>query len=81
MVNGRKRSRRNKNKAKQILSYTVTVNHEHAECDLCSLPSPVLYDFEDGSTMCQLCSGQGDSNFLYRTAVIGGLYGAWGGDW
>lgn len=84
MAIGRKRSRRNKNKTRtvEIAKYTVLVNHETSECDVCSLPSPVLYDFEDGSSLCELCSGNGGSDFLYRTAVIGGLYGGWaGGDW
>ena len=83
MANGKKRSRRNKNTSAPILQYTVTVGHESSECDLCCLPSPVLYDFPDGSTLCQLCSGSdGGDRYLYRMAVLGGLYGGWGdGGW
>lgn len=82
MAFGFKRRGRYKGATTPIGSYTVTFAHEpSAECDTCGLPAPVLYEFEDGSASCELCSGSGGGDFLWRTAVLGGLYSGWiGGD-
>lgn len=59
-----------------IYTYTVTVGHNQGECDICCMPAPVIYEFEDGSRACAICSGAGGDS-LYRNAVLGGLFGGW----
>ena len=81
MASRKKRSNSNNNQS--LATYTVTVSQGNAtECDTCCLPNPVMYSFEDGSTICETCkNGLTDQDYM-RMAIsgMGGLYHM-GGDW
>lgn len=82
-----KRKARSSNKSNQstaIGSYTVTMmqGKTYIECDTCGLPSATLYEFEDGSSSCDVCvNGMSTTDYLLTGILMtGGMYGL-GGDW
>jgi hypothetical protein len=82
MAFGKKRSNP-KNNQTTLGTYTVTVTRGAAtECDTCCLPHPVMYSFQDGSTICEICkNGLSDQDYmLMAISGMGGLYHM-GGDW
>ena len=72
------------NQSTEIGSYTVTMvqGPSYVECDTCGLPSATVYEFDDGSTSCEMCvKGMSTTDYLLTGILMtGGMYGL-GGDY
>lgn len=83
MARRKKRTNTKNNQGSTISKYTVVVcQGAYIECDTCCQISPTMYEFEDGSCVCETCV-RGLSTFDYLMAGIytaGGVYG-YGGEW
>lgn len=83
MAHRRKRTRSKKSTGSTLAKYTVVVcQGEYIECDTCCMISDTMYEFEDGSCVCDTCL-HGLSTFDYLMAGIytaGGIYGYDGGE-
>lgn len=82
----KKRARNNRNQATQLGSYTVTQlqSKNYIECDTCCMPAMTVYEFEDGSMVCDMCvHGMSSMEYLLTGILLqGGAYGYDGGnDW
>lgn len=84
MAKRKKRSSAKGGKGSTLTSYTVTLcQGAYIECDTCCFTGPVMYEFEDGSCICETCL-RGFSPIDYALAGIlsmGGVYGYGGEFW
>ena len=79
-----KRPNSKNNQGATLAKYSVVVcQGAYIECDTCCFTNEVMYEFEDGSCICQTCL-HGLNTFDYLMAGIftaGGVYGYGGEFW
>jgi hypothetical protein len=78
MAKRKKWPRAKGSKGSTLTTYAVTIcQGAYIECDTCCFTSPVMYEFADGSCICETCL-HGMSTIDYALGGIlsmGGLYG------
>ena len=53
----------------------MTSAHEvGTTCDFCAQPRPLLIEQEDGSWLCEVCTGNFSVDDLWRLAVLDAIY-------
>lgn len=77
MARRKKRSGAKGNQGSTLATYAVTLcQGAYIECDTCCFTSPVMYEFADGSCICEICL-RGLNPIDYALSGIlsmGGLY-------
>jgi len=84
MARRSKRTNPNKNNGTILAKYAVVVcQGSYIECDTCCFTSPTMYEFEDGSCICETClHGMQPMEYLMAGIFMsGGIYGYGGDSW